>query len=260
MKFMELLSQSLAWKTTIVGIVFAVIIVLERLYPYAQRVMERRGDFKRLGRNFGLFVINSMISPLFVLPVTILAVEHSIGLRSQMWQGGWFIVLDVLLLDFFIYFWHRANHEFSFLWRFHRVHHLDRFMDSSTAIRFHFGEVILSALARGGVVILFDLSLLSVVIYETVLLLCSIFQHSNIRLSTKVERIVNILFVTPHWHWMHHHRLQKDTDSHYGNLLTIWDRMFKSRASNIRTPNIKIGVEGLKERSFLELLIFPFKK
>jgi sterol desaturase/sphingolipid hydroxylase (fatty acid hydroxylase superfamily) len=70
-----------------------------------------------------------------------------------------------VIYDLFLYFWHRANHEIPFLWRFHHVHHLDETLDVSSGIRFHFGEVVLSALVRCAVIIAFNISLTNLTSY-----------------------------------------------------------------------------------------------
>ena len=110
-------------------------------------------------RNTGLFGINLLVSPLIVLPITVWAGQFTTGLRPA-WLSGWGgLAFDLVLLDFWIYWWHRANHEVPLLWRFHQVHHLDELLDSTTALRFHFGEVALSALVRAGVIVVFDVRL-----------------------------------------------------------------------------------------------------
>ena len=109
--------------------------------------------FARWGRNFGFFVLNGgPVDP--VRP----AGHHLGGAACAVEPGGadgaavplWaWLPLDILLLDLWIYWWHRANHEWPFLWRFHEVHHRDRHLDATTALRFHFGEVALSARGAG---------------------------------------------------------------------------------------------------------------
>ena len=86
------------------------------------------------------------------------------------------------LLDGLIYWWHRANHEWPLLWRFHVVHHLDRFLDATSAIRFHFGEVLISATARAGAIVLLGFPLASILAFETLVLIATVFHHSNLRL------------------------------------------------------------------------------
>ena len=96
--------------------------------------------------------------------------------------------VDLVVLDFWIYWWHRANHEIPILWRFHQVHHFDELLDSTTAVRFHFGEVVLSALVRAVVIIVLDIPLNSVLVFEALVLMSAIFHHSDARLSPRLEQ------------------------------------------------------------------------
>ena len=141
-----------------------------------------RAAWIRLFKNMSLFGINALLSPLIVLPITVFAADHSFGLRPAWWSGWLGLGLDVLLLDLWIYWWHRANHELQFLWRFHSVHHLDETLDTSSALRFHFGEVVLSACVRGVVIVVFDLPLASVLLFEAIVLTSAIFHHSDAKL------------------------------------------------------------------------------
>jgi sterol desaturase/sphingolipid hydroxylase (fatty acid hydroxylase superfamily) len=102
--------------------------------------------------------------------------------RPAWWSGAGGLLLDLALLDCLLYWWHRANHVVPVLWRFHAGHHLDRFLDTTSAVRFHAGEVPLSALARAGVIVLLALPLGSVLVFETRVLMAAMFLHSNLRL------------------------------------------------------------------------------
>jgi sterol desaturase/sphingolipid hydroxylase (fatty acid hydroxylase superfamily) len=141
---------------------------------------------RRVARNGGLFGLNLLLSPLIVLPVTVWATSFSLGLRPAWWTGGLGLTLDILLLDLWIYWWHRANHEIPLLWRFHQVHHLDETLDVTSAVRFHAGEVVLSALVRALVIVAFDIPLASVILFEGLVLACAIFHHSDARLPQRV--------------------------------------------------------------------------
>ena len=141
----------IAWKGGLVMAWFAVLFGAERLLP---AVVSSVGGLKgsdgrhRLARNLGLWLLNVGLSPLFVLPVSLWAVGQQFDWRPLWWSGWQGLVIDVVVLDFLIYWWHLANHRVGLLWRFHEVHHLDRTLDTTTAVRFHFGEVALSAMAR----------------------------------------------------------------------------------------------------------------
>ena len=213
--------------------------------------------WRRLGRNLGLFGLNLLLSPLLVLPLTAWADGFALGLRPAFLAGPLGLAADILLLDLWIYWWHRANHELPFLWRFHAVHHYDELLDTSSAVRFHFGEVALSALARAGVIVLLDLPLASVVLFEGLVLTAAIFHHSDARLPPAIERALSRVIVTPSIHWVHHHARRVDTDSNYGTVFSFWDPLFRSRSRTSRTPGMPIGVEGARDRHLLGLLVAP---
>ena len=258
----EVVQSLLPWKGAAGMVWLAAFLVAERLLPAAREPVPAAasplGRWHRLVRNLGLWLVNVGLYPLIVLPVTLWASEHAVGWRPEWWRGGLGLALDIVLLDFLIFWWHRANHEIPILWRFHEVHHLDGFLDASSALRFHFGEVILSALVRGGLIMAFDLPITSVLVFETVLLAATVFHHSNLAVPPRLERALARVIITPSIHWVHHHAVRRDTDSNYGTLFSFWDPLFGSRSPNPRTPNMPIGVEGRPEQPYLKLLLRPF--
>ena len=254
------MADLLAYKGALVGIWFAGLFLAERFWPAAPRPPAvARAPLARLARNLALAAINFLLSPLVVLPLTALAAGHALAWRPVWWQGWPGLALDLLLLDFLIYWWHRANHQWPFLWRFHLVHHLDRTLDSTSALRFHFGEVLISAAARAGAILLLGFPFLSVVAFETLLLIATIFHHSNLRLPPRLEAALSSLVITPSIHWVHHHRRRIDTDSNYGTVFSFWDRLFASRSRVRRSPEMEIGVEGAEELTLPGLVLRPVK-
>ena len=250
-------------KAVLVGLWFAAFFVAERLWPAARGTVVEGGreqswphGWQRNARNLLLFGLNMGVSLLIVVPVSAFAAGIDLGWRPEWWG----LALDLLILDFWIYWWHRANHEVPLLWRFHQVHHLDRFLDTTSAVRFHFGEVIASALVRALVIVALQIPLSSVLFFETLILAAAIFQHSNLRLSPKVEFALSRLFITPGIHWVHHHRVRADTDSNYGTIFSFWDRLFRSRSGTVRTRDMEIGVQGREEEGMTGLLLAPFRR
>ena len=84
-----------------------------------------------------------------------------------------------------------------------------------------------------------------------------LFQHSNLRIPRVLEKALSLIVVTPSIHWVHHHAVRADTDSNYANILSVWDRLFGSRSSTLRTPDMKIGVEHRPERTLFGLIRRP---
>ena len=241
-------------KAGLVLAALAVLLVAERVYPMATAI----GGARRVLRNLSLAAINAGLSWAVVVPVSALAAQWALGWRPLWWSGWPGLAFDVLLLDLWIYWWHRANHAVPVLWRFHEVHHLDQFLDASSALRFHFGEVLLSALVRAGVIFAAAIPLANVVAFETILAFITMFHHSNLRLPMWLERPLSLLLVTPSIHWVHHHAQWGDTDSSYATVLSLWDRLFSSHSATVRTAAMEIGVEGTRERTLAGLIKRPF--
>lgn len=230
----------------------AVLFVWERVSPAAPWPEGDGGTvpgWRRLTRNGGLWAVNSLLSPLIFVPVA--AVAATLG---PDWRGGadwlpgpgWMLLVDLLILDLFTYWWHRANHEIPLLWRFHRVHHYDRFLDTTSSVRFHAGEVLISVTVRGVLIVaLLDVPFATVVLFEGLLVASAAFHHANIALPHRFERALARVWVTPSIHWVHHHAVRADTDSNYCALLSVWDRLFGSASPTPRTAAMPIGIEGI---------------
>lgn len=133
--------------------------------------------------------------------------------------------LGVLLLDASFYLWHRANHRVSFLWRFHRVHHSDPDLDVTTALRFHFGEVLLSTILRIAQLLLLGVPDAAFLAYGFAFQAAVLFHHANLRLPARVDRALSWLIVTPRLHGIHHSQERTETNSNYAVLTSLWDRL-----------------------------------
>ena len=175
--------------------------------------------------------------------------------------GQW--VLAILLFDCWQYWWHRINHRVPLFWRFHAVHHSDAEMDASSGVRFHTGEITLSFLARLVVLPIIGMTIPQVLVYEALSLPIILFHHSNVRLSGRVDRSLRWLIVTPWMHYVHHSRLQPETDSNYSSFLSIWDRLFGSFRLRAKPREIELGLDNWNEREWRWLpgmLLAPFRK
>lgn len=257
----------IAWKMAALAGWVGLLFLWERVSPAAPWPAGDGGflpGWRRLARNGGLWVVNSALSPLIFVPVAAIAAGLGPDWRSGAeWLPGpaWMLLIDLLILDIFTYWWHRANHEVPLLWRFHRVHHYDRFLDTTSAVRFHAGEVLISAAVRGALVVaLFDIPFATVVLFEGLLVASAAFHHANIALPAAFERAMARVWVTPSIHWVHHHAVRRDTDSNYCALLSVWDRVFGSASRTDRTPNMPIGLEGEgRDPSLSHLLLAPVR-
>jgi sterol desaturase/sphingolipid hydroxylase (fatty acid hydroxylase superfamily) len=257
---LEFVNALVAWKLVIVFGWLAALFLAERALPAAPSGYGWLGDPSRLGRNVLIWGITAALSFAIVLPFSAWVAAHPLWARPD-WLIGWHgLVVDLVLLDCWIYWWHRANHRVPALWRFHQVHHRDRFLDVTTQMRFHIGEVVLSALVRALVLLALAVPFSSVLVFEIALQIVTIFHHSNLRLAPWLERPLSWLVTTPSIHWVHHHRVQRDTDSNYSTIFSWWDWLFGSRSPTRRSPAMPIGVQGQEDLSGLGLLMLPFRR
>lgn len=173
-------------------------------------------------------------------------------------------IVALVLFDAWMYGWHRLNHRVGLLWRFHSVHHTDRAMEATSALRFHTGEVALSSTARLAVLPLLGMTVQQLLVYETILLPVILFHHSNVRVPRRLDDGLRWLIVTPWMHWVHHSRWRVETDSNYASVLSIWDRCFGTYRLRDDPQRIQQGLDdaegGAHWRGLGELLIHPFRR
>ncbi len=152
-------------------------------------------------------------------------------------------VLAILMLDAWMYVWHRANHRIAFLWRFHRLHHSDAEMDATTAVRFHLGELLISTSLRLLVMLALGIALWQWLAYEMLLLPVILFHHSNVYFPARLDQWLRTIIVSPALHRVHHSRVKIETDSNYASVFSWWDRLGKSYRLNKDNHPIIFGLD-----------------
>jgi sterol desaturase/sphingolipid hydroxylase (fatty acid hydroxylase superfamily) len=170
--------------------------------------------------------------------------------------------LALVLMDYTFYVWHVLLHRAPLLWRFHVVHHIDLDLDTSTALRFHFGELIASVPWRAAQVSLIGLNPSTFAVWQVWFALCVMFHHSNLRLPIQAERRINRILVTPRMHGVHHSILPEETNSNWSSGLTIWDWLHGTLRLSVPQEEIEIGVPALHDLQSVtlpKLLIMPFE-
>ena len=179
---------------------FVCFFMLETWRSLRRRILPR---IRRVATNLGLAAIAIPCIRLAVVPVAVLVAQwgsqHKVGIALHLPSPPWLQAgVAFVLPDYSMYWWHRLNHEIPFLWRFHNVHHTDLDLDVSTAMRFHFGELLLSVGARSVQVLLSGAGPATTLVYEIALEAETQFHHSNLRLPDRFERWLRMLVVTPH--------------------------------------------------------------
>src|SRR5262249_19945041 len=207
--------------------VFAALLAAERLFPLRE---SKSALLARLVINLAVSALAYTTAMIAVRPSAIYTldwtVQSSVGVGQLVPLPEWArFILGFLLLDLSFYYWHVANHKVPLLWRFHNVHHIDPDLDVSTGFRFHFGEVLLSTLFRVAQVGLIGMSFATLAVYEAVFQANTLFQHSNVRLPIRLERLLNKVLVTPRMHGIHHSQVRPETNSNFGVVFPFWDRL-----------------------------------
>jgi sterol desaturase/sphingolipid hydroxylase (fatty acid hydroxylase superfamily) len=172
------------------------------------------------------------------------------------------VTLAVVLMDYTLYLWHMLTHRVPALWRFHVVHHADLDLGATTALRFHFGELTISAAWRVAQVLLIGVTPLSLSTWQTLLFVSILFHHSNVRLSDATERRLVRFVVTPRMHGIHHSVVLEETDSNWSSGLTVWDRLHGTLRLDVPQDEIEIGVPSCRDPESVALgrmLALPFE-
>jgi sterol desaturase/sphingolipid hydroxylase (fatty acid hydroxylase superfamily) len=209
-------------------------------------------------------VILRWLPAILPLGMAILAKERSWGLLNNVELPFWSATLiGFILLDFAIYIQHVVFHAIPLLWRFHMVHHADLDFDVTTGLRFHPVEMLISLGLKLSLVALLGPNTLAVFLFEIVLNATSMFNHSNIRLPSTVDKLLRYFVVTPDMHRVHHSVIIQETNSNFGFNLSWWDRLFGTYLSQPSSghESMEIGLTQFREASFLGLkrvLILPF--
>ena len=192
---------------------------------------------KRWLTNLGISVTASLVLRLMAMlsvPVAAIAAAfyaqaHGIGLLNNVAWPEWLkIVVALLALDLAIWAQHLASHKVPLFWRLHQVHHADRDIDVTTAVRFHPVEIALSMLWKTVVVVPLGASPLAVFLFEVVLNACAMFNHANIALPAWLDGVLRLFVVTPDMHRVHHSVLRREHNTNYGFNLSVWDRLFRT--------------------------------
>lgn len=137
------------------------------------------------------------------------------------------LLLAVMWLDFIAqYVAHVMLHKYAWMWRFHMVHHSDTHVDATTGTRHHPGDYFIRETFALGAILLSGMPLAAYVLYRIISIFCTYFSHANIGLPKTVDRLISWVFVSPNMHKFHHHFERPWTDTNFGNIFSIWDRIF----------------------------------
>jgi sterol desaturase/sphingolipid hydroxylase (fatty acid hydroxylase superfamily) len=181
--------------------------------------------------NFGFTVIHLVIHTLLAVLIVLLSDWcrlHEFGVVYWLHAGvAGTVIISFLLLDFFGgWLVHIVQHKVYPLWRFHLIHHADNNVDVTTGLRHHPVESLMRGIFFFLGIFASGSPMYAVMIFQTLLVLSAAFTHANIRLPAWIDEPLSYIFVSPNMHKVHHHWQQPYTDSNYGAVLSIWDRVF----------------------------------
>ena len=249
-----------SYGTTITGGVM--LWIIEGLNPYFSRQMPR-GLHAKL--NLSMAGLNLLI----LLPSGIL-MAFMLDWSRNIWTGIGMLALHpvvealviVLLIDLWMYVWHRMNHEIALLWRFHSVHHSDSTLDVTTSWRFHYMEILFSELLRFPLFMLIGAGIEHLLLYSLLMTPVIEFQHSNISIPPLMDRLARLIIPSPMMHRLHHSRLRSEHDTNYGSMFSVWDRLFGSLLVKENLDDLRLGLDhesDSDQQRLFALLLRPFR-
>ena len=249
---MTILADTAALRATASVVLLALLLVWESATPFFAFFANAARPFAKRARhglaNVALGVLNAVVVRFVFLGMWVYTMEwanaRDVGLLNWMDAPVWLrFVLTLLLLDVWMYCFHRLSHMVPFFWRFHRLHHTDRQMDVTTANRFHLGEVSLSAIFRVPILVAIGCRLEELTLYELLLFAIVQFHHANIALPDWLDRVLRAVVVTPHMHKVHHSVVRTEQNANFSSLFSWSDRAAGTLRIAPDLKRIEFGVE-----------------
>jgi sterol desaturase/sphingolipid hydroxylase (fatty acid hydroxylase superfamily) len=235
----------------------------------APRRHQRIGRGRRWPNNLGIVVVDTVLVRLVfasaAVGTALIAETRGWGLVRALDAPAWLaIIASVILLDLAIYLQHVLFHAVPVLWRLHRMHHADLEFDVTTGVRFHPVEILLSMGIKLGVVAALGTPAVAVLLFEVLLNATSMFNHGNVHLPARLDRVLRWIVVTPEMHRVHHSVVPRETNSNFGFNLPWWDRMFGTYRVQPEAGHegMTIGIEQFRDPRELRLdrmLTQPFR-
>lgn len=188
------------------------------------------------------FTVGIIFGYVFTNPINLIS--------SQMSTSIWYFGFSFVILDLYIYCWHRfLMHGSKWGWRFHKFHHSDEQLNSTSAFRFHIVEVLLSQIPRIALVYILSIPIELFVFYEAIFLGLNIIQHSNISFGTRLDKLLSYFIITPNLHKIHHSTKLSESNTNFSTIFSLWDTIFKSRKYRSDFgKDFKFGIESKKQK------------
>jgi len=258
-----------AYHGEILGTLFAATVVaaawLEVFWPRRTADAPRAPRWiANLSLGAGNVILFALVVPLGAFAAALIAEQHDWGVLRLTAMPDWLaILLGVLAIDLFAYMSHRLMHGVPVLWSLHHVHHSDIDIDFTTTVRHHPFEALAAAVMIFGAVLALGISPESVVIHQIAATVLDFVEHSNLQIPQRLDAAVRLVFVTPDMHVVHHSSLRQETDSNYGTVLSLWDRLFGTyvTAPAAGVTGMTIGLDDRRaaaDQRIDQVLLSPF--
>jgi sterol desaturase/sphingolipid hydroxylase (fatty acid hydroxylase superfamily) len=244
----------------------AVMLVSERLLRFRPRSPDDPQRWRTNAALTGITIVSLGVVPVSFITAGLWAESADVGLLNYVSFPDWMAVAVTLVLRGGISTaTHWLNHKLPWLWRLHRVHHLDTQLDVSSTVRFHPFEMPVNALLGVPIVIALGLSPWVLALYELLDIVVTLFSHSNVRLPRWLNRWLCYVIVTPNLHRVHHSTNKPETDSNFSAVFPVWDLLIGTLRTETRVPQreMLLGLEELRgpaANRLWPLLVSPFYK
>ena len=209
-------------------------------------------------------IIVNFAFALLIVKASDWAIARHFGILQWIRMPLWlYIITGLLLLDLAgAWLIHFIEHKIKWMWKFHMVHHADTHVDTTTANRHHPGESVLRAVFTMLGVFICGAPIWLLMMYQSLSVVATQFTHANIRLPLWIDKGLSWILVSPNMHKVHHHYMRPQTDSNYGNIFSVWDRLFGTY-NDTPVEQIQYGLDVLdnsKDESLGFQLRIPFNK
>lgn len=240
--------------------------MLEGIFPLFRMKFKR---YRHAGLNLFFTATTILVNFLFAVAIfetSRWAVNNNFGILHLWALPLWlYILLGLMLLDLISAYWiHYIQHKVKWMWKFHLVHHTDTWVDTTTANRHHPGESVFRAVFTLLAVLITGAPAWLFLLYQTLSAALSQFNHANIRLPDRLDNALSWIIVSPNMHKVHHHYAQPLTDTNYGNIFSIWDRIFGTFAKVKEVSSLKYGIDTHQKEeehnNMANLLQVPFQE
>lgn len=238
----------------IVYCVLIMLLIIEHIYPFYPLQHEKLRWISH-GVLFAIAIVlhwltNVLLSFVVATPTT--NQELTVSL----------FVIQFLLIDLLEYVLHRLHHHYRLLWAVHLVHHSDIELDATTQFRHHPLEMLIAIALFTLFIVSFSINPYVVLVYGVVATSIALWHHSNTRLLDNVDKLLCFLVITPRLHRLHHSRLRENTDSNYGVVFSLWDRVLGTLNDKTTQDGSDFGLEYFnspQDQSLTKVIIQPVK-